>query len=273
MGRVVEGDCATRGARSSQGVAGVRVYLEDGRYSITDDEGKYHFEDVAPGIARRADGYGDDSRIRISALSCAERVRNAGRAYSQFVDVRGGALVAQRLRPRAPAAAEGPRRRCSSRLPSPGAAQLWHTRQRSNVRAADHARARAASCCPTAWSISRAARSSMDRSDRRSAHRASNVLTFALGDVASRPQADALVRTPQATRLERRAHASRRLPLFDSPAQTAQRTAPVENVILRGEMLYESASYRFSPRFDVLDTGFSRAIARSSTRSSTTGAA
>ena len=35
------------------------------------------------------------------------------------------------------------------------------------------------------------------------------------------------------------------LALFDSPSQAAQRTAPVENVILRGEMLYESASYRF----------------------------
>ena len=32
-----------------QGVAGVRVYLEDGRYSVTDEEGKYHFEDVTPG--------------------------------------------------------------------------------------------------------------------------------------------------------------------------------------------------------------------------------
>ena len=41
--------------------------------------------------------------------------------------------------------------------------------------------------------------------------------------------------------------------MFDTPSQTAQRTAPVENVILRGEMLYESASYRFTPRFDVLD--------------------
>ena len=48
MGRVVEGDCASP-TQQLQGVAGVRVYLEDGRYSVTDDEGKYHFEDVAPG--------------------------------------------------------------------------------------------------------------------------------------------------------------------------------------------------------------------------------
>jgi len=40
--------------------------------------------------------------------------------------------------------------------------------------------------------------------------------------------------------------------LFDTPSQTGQRTTPLENVILRGEMLHESASYRFTPRFDVL---------------------
>ena len=41
--------------------------------------------------------------------------------------------------------------------------------------------------------------------------------------------------------------------MFDTQSAAAQRTAPVENVILRGEMLFESASYRFTPRFDVLD--------------------
>ena len=38
-----------RPTRRPQGVAGVRVYLEDGRYAVTDDEGKYHFEGVTPG--------------------------------------------------------------------------------------------------------------------------------------------------------------------------------------------------------------------------------
>jgi hypothetical protein len=47
----------------------------------------------------------------------------------------------------------------------------------------------------------------------------------------------------------------------------------VENVILRGEMLYESASYRFTPRFDVLDVTIKLRIARSSRRSRTTGTA
>jgi len=31
------------------GVKGAKVYLEDGRFAVTDDEGKYHFDDVRPG--------------------------------------------------------------------------------------------------------------------------------------------------------------------------------------------------------------------------------
>ena len=32
------------------GVQGVKIYLEDGRYVITDKEGKYHFDNVSPGM-------------------------------------------------------------------------------------------------------------------------------------------------------------------------------------------------------------------------------
>src|SRR5690606_28784517 len=42
--------------------------------------------------------------------------------------------------------------------------------------------------------------------------------------------------------------------LFDTPAAASQRTAPVENLVLRGEMTYESASYRFSSLFEGQDT-------------------
>jgi outer membrane protein OmpA-like peptidoglycan-associated protein len=39
---------------------------------------------------------------------------------------------------------------------------------------------------------------------------------------------------------------------FDSAGHKGLRTEPLENVLIRGDMLYESASYRFSPKFDVL---------------------
>jgi len=91
MGRVVAGDCG-RGAQELPGAANVRVYLEDGRYAITDEDGKYHFEDVAPGThvvqldtLTLPKGY--------SAADCANRTRHAGRGASQFVDARGGSLL------------------------------------------------------------------------------------------------------------------------------------------------------------------------------------
>src|SRR6185295_4881245 len=43
LGRVVEGTCDAP-FEGAPGVASVRVYLEDGRYAVTDKEGKYHFE-------------------------------------------------------------------------------------------------------------------------------------------------------------------------------------------------------------------------------------
>lgn len=46
VGRLTRGGCE---GPAGEGVADVRVYLEDGRYVVTDSEGRYHFEDVAPG--------------------------------------------------------------------------------------------------------------------------------------------------------------------------------------------------------------------------------
>ena len=104
------------------GIAGVRVYLEDGRYAVTDEEGKYHFDDVMPGshvVQIDAVTIPDTHR----ALECADRVRNAGRAYSQFVDVRGGALWrsdfragAQAVAARFSASSLQTRDRCSRRV-------------------------------------------------------------------------------------------------------------------------------------------------------------
>ncbi|HWN39201.1 MAG TPA: OmpA family protein, partial [Gammaproteobacteria bacterium] len=90
LGRIRVGTCGASGD-GTDGVEGVRVYLEDGRYAVTDDEGKYHFEGLTPGshvvqldpITLPAD---------VEPLHCDTRVRSAGNALSQFVDMRGGAL-------------------------------------------------------------------------------------------------------------------------------------------------------------------------------------
>jgi uncharacterized repeat protein (TIGR01451 family) len=90
LGRVADGGC---GAQLDQaaGVEGVRVYLEDGRYSLTDELGYYHFEDVIPGThVVQIDTATVPETLEPAA--CAANTRHAGRNYSQFVEVRGGSM-------------------------------------------------------------------------------------------------------------------------------------------------------------------------------------
>lgn len=92
VGRVRAGTCAASGD-GTDGVAGVRIYLEDGRYAVTDDEGKYHFEGLTPGShVVQLDPITLPQEVE--PLRCDNRVRSAGNALSQFVDMRGGALGA-----------------------------------------------------------------------------------------------------------------------------------------------------------------------------------
>ena len=90
VGRVVTGGCDAD-PRSAPGAEGVAIYLEDGRYAVTDREGRYHFEGVTPGVhvvqADLATGGAD-----LQFADCAADTRHAGRHYSQFVDLRAGAL-------------------------------------------------------------------------------------------------------------------------------------------------------------------------------------
>ncbi|MGA9581695.1 MAG: hypothetical protein WBR13_06975, partial [Allosphingosinicella sp.] len=90
LGRVTDGGCGADPARAA-GVAGVRVMLEDGSYAVTDRDGRYHFEGVLPGthVVQL-----DDMTLPVdrAAADCARSSRSAGRAFSRFVDGRGGAL-------------------------------------------------------------------------------------------------------------------------------------------------------------------------------------
>ncbi|MFI4968319.1 MAG: OmpA family protein, partial [Gammaproteobacteria bacterium] len=87
IGRVVVG-CDAQG---KQGVEKARVVMEDGSYAITDKNGDYHFQAVTNGthvvqldMPSLPKGY--------EPMSCEQTTRRAGRDYSQFVEVHGGAL-------------------------------------------------------------------------------------------------------------------------------------------------------------------------------------
>jgi len=90
-GRVVVGDCELSRDEERVGVPGVRIFLEDGTFSVTDDGGRYHFEGVPAGthvvqmdVATLPD--------RHETLACLDDTRSAGRSYSRFVDIQGGTL-------------------------------------------------------------------------------------------------------------------------------------------------------------------------------------
>ena len=107
VGRVTEGACTTD-PRTAAGIAGVRVMLEDGTYSITDPEGRYHFEGLKTGLHVVQV---DPSTFPLDqeSVDCAQNTRSAGSAISRFVEGRGGALKradfrSRKTAPRAPMA-------------------------------------------------------------------------------------------------------------------------------------------------------------------------
>ena len=73
------------------GVKGVKLYLEDGRYTITDENGRYHFVDVESGThVVQIDELTIKDRYKVAL--CSNNTRFANRGNSQFVDILNGEL-------------------------------------------------------------------------------------------------------------------------------------------------------------------------------------
>ena len=90
-GRVVADGCNSESGEKGMGVEGVRIYLEDGTYAVTDEKGMFHFEGVTPGVhVVQLDR--DSLPEKYEAVSCEANTRFAGRSFSQFVDLQGGTV-------------------------------------------------------------------------------------------------------------------------------------------------------------------------------------
>ena len=89
-GRVTEGGCIMD-PKKAKGIAGVRVMLEDGTYTVTDLDGRYHFEGVRPGkhVVQI-----DTNTLPLDqeALDCPTNNRSAESPISRFVEGKGGVL-------------------------------------------------------------------------------------------------------------------------------------------------------------------------------------
>lgn len=90
IGRITDGGCGVDPGKAD-GIAGVRVMLQDGSYTVTDTDGRYHFEGVRPGLHVVQI---DPSTLPLDreAIDCARGTQSAGSAISRFVEGRGGAL-------------------------------------------------------------------------------------------------------------------------------------------------------------------------------------
>ncbi|MEP7348965.1 MAG: hypothetical protein ABI668_03325 [Sphingorhabdus sp.] len=90
VGRVTEGGC-TIDPRKAKGLSGVRVMLQDGTYTVTDTDGRYHFEGLVPGLhVVQVDP--TTFPLDQKPVDCAKNTRSAGSAISRFVEGSGGSL-------------------------------------------------------------------------------------------------------------------------------------------------------------------------------------
>jgi hypothetical protein len=90
VGRVLEGSCSDPRSAEHAGVAGARVFLEDGTSVVTDELGRFHF----PLVSADTHVAQLDTQTLPDGLAPAacEGSRFAGRAYSQFVEPQRGSL-------------------------------------------------------------------------------------------------------------------------------------------------------------------------------------
>ena len=94
-GRVIIGECddgtEVNQRLSNPGQQAVRVFMEDGTYTATDEDGRFHFEGVKPGShVVQIDKESIPDHLEI--VRCINNTRYAGTSYSQFVDIQGGSL-------------------------------------------------------------------------------------------------------------------------------------------------------------------------------------
>ena len=91
IGRVIDGSCDDKSDLHAKGLVNARVVLQDGSYVLTDKEGRWHIDNLRAGthvVQLDLDSLPKDYEV----LDCHANNRFAGRAYSQFVNLRAGTL-------------------------------------------------------------------------------------------------------------------------------------------------------------------------------------
>ncbi len=86
VGKVYNPDCKEQNSSCKYGIEGVKIYMEDGRYTITDKEGKFHFIDVSKGVhLLQIDPLSIKNRYKLR--ECKKTPHFANRTNSTFVEI------------------------------------------------------------------------------------------------------------------------------------------------------------------------------------------
>jgi uncharacterized repeat protein (TIGR01451 family) len=263
VGRVFEGTCDVNG-REDSGVQNVRVYLEDGRYGVTDENGHFHFEGLEPGT----------HTVQLDKLTlpeflelapCADRMGHAGRDFSQFAELRPGTMwrsdfvLRQKVAPTGDVKFEFH----SSLIEDPANEGLASHEAVIRVNGVPTGKTRVLVMLPGGLEYIPGSATvdgiAVNDSETRKIGTGEIIVTAADGVVTAR-LGELQPATVRAVRFRTRTAANvgtltvRAVGLFDSPAQSDLRTAPVESQLSRGAVRYGRSQFTFTPRFKALKT-------------------
>jgi len=264
VGRVFEGTCDSA-AGEDTGVAGVRIYLEDGRYGVTDENGRFHFEGLEPGThSVQLDKLTLPDYLELAP--CADRMGHAGRDYSQFAELRGGTLWRSDfvLRQKAAPVGDVQFEFNSSLLPGDEDDGLAAHQAVVRVGGVTVGNTRTMVMLPKGFEYIPGSATV----DGNKVTDAKNQLIGAGDPVVSLVDGVVVARLGElpagavrTLRFETRSTPAaagaltvRALAMFDSPAKSGMRTQPIESQFNRGAARYGRSQLTFTPRFDVLKT-------------------
>ncbi len=254
IGRVLEADCTDSAFTEEQGVAGIRVYLEDGRYAVTDEGGRFHFEGLKPG-RHVAQLDPDTVPPYFDAIGCAADANFAGRTDSRFVAMGRGSLKQANFFLKRKPAPEG---RVELALSAAGGNTTESVIYDLDVRGIGNVQIsnidlmvvlpNGVSYVPDSMRI--------DGQDVGEPRKMNQALSFVLPDrrgnwsatVSFAADIDADVNGELATRA---------LATFDTPMESRQRTPVAETLMLREPAEVQNAGYVLDLKFDVLSAELS----------------
>ena len=266
MGRVTSGACDADTNPEENGIGGVRIYLEDGTYAITDEKGRYHFEGVSPGthvvqldLETLPDGY--------EMVLCNPNNRFADRPYAQFVDLQGGTLwradfqaVPQPLPPPEPPAPSEPpaQGQIDLRMQSELQADLVQYRIDISGRTVPATNLRLNIMLPESFEYVPGS-SQMDDHALPDPKANGNVLVYRLPDLAGdqrRILHIAAMRNPETAIGD---HTTKAVLLFDTAGDRSQRTPMVTNrlTVKTREQIERQPEIILQPKFDIFSARLS----------------